>query len=138
MRLVHVVASALSLPALICGSTTMLASEVASTWLPSTAATDSLPLLYGTTSSLAPYSVVSMPSTKCGVLPTPAVLQCRPLPLLEAATNSFRSLYGELAGTMITDGARPIMATGTRSLSLYGTLRIMLLDTTPAELIRNV
>ena len=79
-----------------------------------------------------------MPATKCGVLPTPAVLKCRPAPFFDAATKSFRSLYGELAGTMITEGARPIIATGTRSLSLYGTLRIMLLEPRPPALIRKV
>ena len=51
----------------------MLASEVASTWLPSTAVIDSEPLLYGTTSSLAPWFFSSRPSTKWGVLPVPAV-----------------------------------------------------------------
>src|SRR5664280_2894884 len=118
MRSVHVVASALSLPLFRYGMTTMLASEVASIWPPRTAATDSAPLLYGTMSSLAPYLVASRPSTKCGVLPVPAVEKCKPAPWFDAATNSFRFEYGELGGTTITEGARPIMATGTRSSGL--------------------
>src|SRR5664279_365056 len=98
MRVVHVVASALSLPLFRYGMTTMLASEVASIWPPRTAATDSAPLLYGTTSSFAPYFVANRPSTKCGVLPVPAVEKWSPAPLFDAATNSFRSPYGEFGG----------------------------------------
>ncbi|MNT93471.1 hypothetical protein D3C72_2349530 [compost metagenome] len=45
MRLSHVVARALSLPLWMSGSVTILASDVALTWLPITAVTPSEPLL---------------------------------------------------------------------------------------------
>src|SRR4051812_17353060 len=84
----YVVAMAFSLPALICGSTTMLASDVACTLPEITAVTLSLPLLYGTIVTLTPYSF-SISATKCGVLPVPAVAHVMPLGCCFAhATNS--------------------------------------------------
>src|SRR5689334_14839587 len=124
MRLSYVVASAFSLPSLMNGSTTMLASDVAETLLDSTAVTPSLPLLYGTMVRLLMPASFSISATKCGVLPLPAVDQLTPLSpcALAHAANSFRLVAGTLGCTTITDGATAIMPTGTSSLSSYGRL----------------
>src|SRR5258705_7937135 len=133
IRFVYVVAIALSLPPFTCGSTIMLASEVAGTLFAITAVTPSAPLLYGMMLMATPASR-SISATKWGVLPPPAVAQLTP-PVcdFDHATSSFRFVTGTLGLTAITDGATAIIPTGTRSLSAYGmSFRIMLFVTTPA------
>uniref|UniRef100_A0A494G9Y9 Uncharacterized protein n=1 Tax=Solanum lycopersicum TaxID=4081 RepID=A0A494G9Y9_SOLLC len=93
MCLSHVAPSALSLPALICGSTTIDASDVAATWPPITAVMLSEPLLYGTTVRSAPFSL-SISSTKWGVLPLPAVANGTPPCFFEYSISSLTLFTG--------------------------------------------
>src|SRR5581483_1802998 len=120
MRFSYVVAIAFSEPALICGMTTMLASEVAATLLESTAFTPSLPLRYGTMVMGMPVASLIISTTKCGVLPLPAVAQVMPLSpcVFAQATNSFMLLAGMLGCTTMTEGATAIMPTGVSSESV--------------------
>src|SRR3569833_302894 len=111
----------LSVPALICGTTTMLASEVADTSLFMTPCTEAPPLLYGILLNLMTVASEIISATKYGVLPLTAVAQVAlPFCAFAQATNSFMLLAGTLGLTMMVDGATAIMPTGTRSESLYG------------------
>src|SRR6266436_3879260 len=105
MRVSYVVPIAFSRPALICGRTTMLASEVAGTLLAMTAVTPSLPLLYGMMLRFVTPASLSISATKCGVLAVPAVAQFTPLDWFFAqAMNSFMLLAGMLGFTTMTEG----------------------------------
>src|SRR3569623_3373218 len=111
----------LSVPALICGTTTMLASEVAATSLFMTPCTEAPPLLYGMMLNLMPVASEIISATNSGVLPLPAGAQVAlPFCAFAQATNSFMLFAGTLGLTMIVDGATAIMPTGTRAVSLYG------------------
>src|SRR5258706_10045834 len=72
MRASEVAASAFRVPALICGSTTTLDSDVAVTWLPSTAVTLSWPLLKGMAGEVAAVPSFNILIKKCGGPPVPA------------------------------------------------------------------
>src|SRR3569623_649787 len=110
----------LSVPALICGTTTMLASDVADTSPFITPCTESPPLLYGMMLNLTPVASEIISATNSGVLPLPAVDHVA-LPFCDFAQsmNSFMLVAGTFGLTTIVDGATAIIPTGTRSESLY-------------------